>query len=599
MSSHRPTPGHDHSFGRGSGIDAPVATTPVSDTTIDILVARERSRLESELGITDKHVQHAARPEERPFTKAERPFTTVLFGGLTWKHERLIQAMMHGLGYKAEYLATPNVRAFQTGKEYGNNGQCNPTYFTVGNLIEHLSALERSGLSRRDIIDRHVFFTAGACGPCRFGMYEAEFRLALRNAGFDGFRVLILEQSGGLNQASGDMGLEMNLDFTLGILNAFMIADVLNDVAYQLRPFELVPGATDAALNESIEIMARVMERQKAASVPRAVDGSSQRPASAAARATARRFLAQLFGRELLEGMTECRALFAGVKVDRTRLRPVVKVTGEFWAQTTEGDGNFNMFRFLEKEGAQVMVEPISTWLLYLLHQVKQETRDRKFSGLDPTLPPLSRVMQKAKRLGTMWKKVAIFTFAEKVYMREYNRLRRCLDNMPHELPNQYAMQRIAHPYYNTRLEGGEGHLEVAKNIYYTNKSLCHMVLSVKPFGCMPSTQSDGVQSAVTSHHKDIIYLPIETSGEGEINAHSRVQMVLGEARAAARAELQRAVEQTGLTLDDARAAVADNPVFSDPFLPLRRTRGIVGVAPNFLLQFAPRLGAARKERTV
>jgi len=41
-----------------------------------------------------------------------------------------------------------------------------------------------------------VFFTAGACGPCRFGMYEAEYRLALRNAGFDGFRVLLFQQSG-------------------------------------------------------------------------------------------------------------------------------------------------------------------------------------------------------------------------------------------------------------------------------------------------------------------------------------------------------------------------------------------------------------------
>ena len=57
------------------------------------------------------------------------------------------------------------------------------------------------------------------------------------------------------------------------------------------------------------------------------------------------------------------------------------------------------------------------------------------------------------------------------------------------------------------------------------------MVLSLKPFGCMPSTQSDGAQSAVVSNFKDMIYLPIETSGEGEINAHSRVQMALGEAK--------------------------------------------------------------------
>ena len=91
---------------------------------------------------------------------------------------------------------------------------------------------------------------------------------------------------------------------------------------------------------------------------------------------------------------------------------------------------------------------------------------------------------------------------------------------------------------------GGEGHLEVAKNIYYSNKDLCHMVLSLKPFGCMPSTQSDGAQSAVIYQYKDMIYLPMETSGEGEINAHSRVQMALGEAKVKAKRGVRGVLEQ-------------------------------------------------------
>jgi predicted nucleotide-binding protein (sugar kinase/HSP70/actin superfamily) len=56
------------------------------------------------------------------------------------------------------------------------------------------------------------------------------------------------------------------------------------------------------------------------------------------------------------------------VEVDRLRVKPVVKVTGEFWAQTTESDGNFGMFAFLEREGAHVLVEPLGGWILYLLH---------------------------------------------------------------------------------------------------------------------------------------------------------------------------------------------------------------------------------------
>ena len=48
-------------------------------------------------------------------------------------------------------------------------------------------------------------------------MYEAEYRLALRNSGFDGFRVLLFQQSGGFNQAGEADGFEMNVDFFLGI----------------------------------------------------------------------------------------------------------------------------------------------------------------------------------------------------------------------------------------------------------------------------------------------------------------------------------------------------------------------------------------------
>ena len=95
---------------------------------------------------------------------------TILFGGLTWKHERVIQAVFEGLqAITARSCPVPNVSAFQLGKEYGNNGQCNPTYFTVGNLVQHLQSLEARGLTKAEILNNYIFFTAGSCGPCRFG----------------------------------------------------------------------------------------------------------------------------------------------------------------------------------------------------------------------------------------------------------------------------------------------------------------------------------------------------------------------------------------------------------------------------------------------
>ena len=81
----------------------------------------------------------------------------------------------------------------------------NPTYFTVGNLVKYLITLrDKHGMTSKEIVDKYVFLTAGACGPCRFGMYVTEYRKALRDAGFDGFRVVLFQQTGGLKQATGE-----------------------------------------------------------------------------------------------------------------------------------------------------------------------------------------------------------------------------------------------------------------------------------------------------------------------------------------------------------------------------------------------------------
>jgi len=556
----------------------------------------ERRRLEQEAGLDRRQVKQFHRPVERPFTRAERDRTTLLFGGLTWKHEKLVHGALEGLGYKCEAVPVPNKRAFQLGKEYGNNGQCNPTYFTVGNLVQFLQNLEEAGLSKQEIIDRYVFFTAGACGPCRFGMYEAEYRLALRNSGFDGFRVLLFQQSGGLNQAEAEAGLEMNLDFFLGILNALNIGDVVNDVAYQIRPFEVNPGETDRVLDESMELLHDVMKRKRPYTLEGKFGELLGKTSFSGTATMIGKFMDQLYGEDYTAALREVRERFNAIPLDRTRVKPIVKITGEFWAQTTEGDGNFNMFKFLEREGAQVMVEPVGTWIMYMIHQAKQKIRDQR--GVDLVAENVSR-WNLMKVFGSHFntqQKIAKLTFAETVFKREYHKLIDTLGGVAHHLTDQYELQRIGHPFYNSRAGGGEGHLEVAKNIYYSNKDLCHMVLSLKPFGCMPSTQSDGAQSAVVSQYKDMIFLPVETSGEGDVNAHSRVQMALGEAKVRAKNEMKAVFDQTGYTLEEVQEFVAEHPEMQQPMYKYGHHKGVIGVAANFVLHAAERMKAEKRD---
>ena len=55
----------------------------------------------------------------------------------------------------------------------------------------------------------------------------------------------------------------MNLDFFLDILNAMNIGDVINDVAYQIRPFEVNAGETDRVLDECMDMLQEVMRRKR------------------------------------------------------------------------------------------------------------------------------------------------------------------------------------------------------------------------------------------------------------------------------------------------------------------------------------------------
>ncbi len=554
-------------------------------------LAAERARLARQLGLHNGSARHIRRPMERAFTAEERGKVTILFGGLTWKHEKVIQAVFEAGGYRCVILPVPNVAAFQLGKEYGNNGQCNPTYFTVGNLVQYLQGLEARGMSREEIIDKHVFFTAGSCGPCRFGMYESEYRLALQNAGFDGFRVLLFQQNDGIQAASGEPGLKFTVDFGMGMFNALNLGDIMNEMIYRIRPFEVNKGESDRVFRESMDALCHTLRTRKPfedhEDLPAWLSQRIARHKGAKWERTLNalgKVYEQLYGKAYKDVLRDCHERLSAIEVDRLRVKPVVKIIGEFWAQITEGDGNFNMFAFLEREGAQVLVEPIGTWVMYMLYQAKERSRENCAVNARYRNPATWELHKRALNQLQFLPKWLMFTVGERLYARQYHRVVDALGGIAHHLVSQKEMARLAHPFYNQFARGGEGHLEIGKNVYYTVNRLCHMVLALKPFGCMPSTQSDGAQSAVANHFKEMIFLPIETSGEGEVNAHSRVQMALGEAKVKARMEFEQALESTGKRLEDIKSYVADHPELRRLYYPVPERNGVTGVAANFVL---------------
>jgi hypothetical protein len=92
-----------------------------------------------------------------------------------------------------------------------------------------------------------------------------------------------------------------------------------------------------------------------------------------------------------------------------------------------------------------------------------------------------------------------------------------------------------------------------------------------------------------------MIFLPIETSGEGDVNAHSRVQMALGEAKVRSKNEMKAVLEETGVTIEEVQEFVAEHPEMQRPMHKFGHRKGVVGVAANFVLHAAERMKVERR----
>jgi predicted nucleotide-binding protein (sugar kinase/HSP70/actin superfamily) len=491
--------------------------------------------------------QHYRVKGERPLTESERRRVTVLFGGATWKHERLMQGTLERIGYRAKPLPPIVHRDFLSGKDYIDAGACCPAAFTAGNLINFLRDAATE-LGPEQVVSEYVFVTAGGCGPCRFGHYQESYALALEGMGLPDFRVLLLDLKG-----VGHGAFQATVPFTLGMCWAVMCADLLTELEYMTRPYEVVPGDTDRAVKECVELI---------------YDSVRNQPDSGGRYRTVLWYLTTDHYRRTLRRVLK---KFSRIRVDRLRVKPMVKVTGEFWLQAHEGDGNYRIKQWLESEEAEVAPPIYTAWFDFLL----QARRDRAW-----------------ERRGSVSgaRTVALYLLVlSRLLHRAYNGLRASLANIPPALPSQPELQRLAAPYYHYRLEGGESYCLIGKALHAYLHRTAHMICELSPYGCLPNTMSVGAMAGVLRHYPDLLYAPIEIKGDAEVQAISRCQMYLTEAHRRARTEFEQALNRFSLTPERIREHERGDPSLcrADTRIP---HHGYAGTAANYVAEVAARI---------
>jgi predicted nucleotide-binding protein (sugar kinase/HSP70/actin superfamily) len=117
---------------------------------------------------------------------------------------------------------------------------------------------------------------------------------------------------------------------------------VINLIGYRLRPYEVVEGSTNAAVEQCKACSADSLPANRSAAV----------------------------------ALAKCRRILARSRSTAPSPSPW-SLIGEFWAMTTEGDGNYHMQAFLEKEGAEVDIQGITNWLLFMIWEAGYDTEKR------------------------------------------------------------------------------------------------------------------------------------------------------------------------------------------------------------------------------
>ena len=364
-------------------------------------------------------------PYPKKYVKADRKQKVILVPNTSHAFSRMMAAVFTKQGARAVPVPIGREEAIRLGKQYVHNDICFPAQITIGECLAELAS------GKYDDADVAIG-TGKYIGDCRLTHYGALLRKALDDAGYAHVPIITNDD---VDYHDLHPGFRISMASAARAAMTLPMIDALEELLRKIRPYELVPGSTEAAFEQGMDAV---------------MDGLQYHGASGAQR-----------------GFRRAIDLMRAVEYDRSVPRPRVLIVGEYVLNFHPG-ANHDVEQYLEDNGLEIveakMTDVIRKTYFYKGAQISEY-------GVK-------------KPLGEK----AWYTIANALFEHAHDVCDRIASAHPLYEPACRMPDLVVEsdPIIHHTFDAGEGVLIPGEIIHHANRG-CEAFLILQPFGCLPN----------------------------------------------------------------------------------------------------------------
>lgn len=412
-------------------------------------------------------IKELEEPYPVKFSKQDRKEKVVLVPNTSHAFCRVMSAAMKKQGLRTEPLELGRETAIRLGKQYVHNDICFPAQMVIG---EALAALK----SGKYDVDHVAIAMAKYVGDCRLTHYGALLRKALDDAGFSQVPILTNDDK---DSHQMHPGYKMNLGTSMRIAFAMPMIDVLEELLRKIRPYETIPGSTDEAFEQAMDLLIEGLEK----------DGI----------------------RGAKAGFRQAISIMKNISYDRSAKKPQVLIVGEYLLNFHPG-ANHDIEKYLEKNGFEIIEARMTDVIRKIYFNKKSMIEEYHIH---------KPVLEKT------WYTAANWIFERAHDLTDSIALDHPLYQPVCRLPELAKVSESVLPH---TFDAGEGVLIPAEILHHAANG-CRAFVILQPFGCLPNhVVGRGIVKKLKELYPDAQILSLDYDPDVSFaNIENRLQMLV------------------------------------------------------------------------